>query len=900
MKKVFSIHLDPRWQQCMNEVFGLKLDVQQSRFCTQVFKDVVECESPQECAKRIVSMDLDWREAYTGERIVASSSKCEREALELAAVELSVSSNQIYSVIVNAALERKFESVLKEREAKAQSQAELATADLARPLSAIQEEFMSWAYAGDWGKASGDQSTISFAELGTGSGKTLLALLLARNLAKQRKRTWIAVPSLAVQKQFLLEQRKWFGDTSGIAMVSGRSEFVSEHRLVSLIEESSAKTSDSEGLAWKEYALQWIDRLADNPFQGDRRCWLMDSFYEYVPNFPFDASDICLTVDVPPDDSGSISYFDQFDSANRADTVVLTHAYLALETMSRIFAGARALKADEATQRVISTLFSGVEFAGMPRADYLSLIDQKQKMIAHLYNPLEVGRLTLPHRLVVDEAHMLEENFSQATSTVISVRRLPLTLASLIRSKEVVSDKSLKTLLGQLDRSARIVCGDSIVGTQDSIWVNRADPANQRLADAVENLSTVLNEIRVVGTSQEAAILRRSQFALRSAFKNHKSSVCLLSTSPIRRYPRLIIGKVNQQADLRILFNHMGIEATMLLSATIYMPSISGSWDPSGFLSSVGLVGHDASGYRAQQADWLYDPVTLFMPPTTKKLSTLGLPEKRTLLRPSSEEAESRAWISQLAPVTRWVCDTAQGGVLILMTSFGSAEGLADALLKLSPDLAERLIVSRPRADSTASQLKTLFIEKTKLGIKPVWVAVGSSWTGLNLSGAEYGTFDKNLLTDLVIPRTPYGMNRSLSGELKQRGAASLINALQSAALYLKQGVGRLIREAGVEANRRIFFLDSRVNDTDKKALSNMVTALFSPYKHRGEIPNAVLQNIVPLALESTPARAGRKRKAIQSDAVEAAKAGGEISAQIKPQVALAQFGKKAWSLDDL
>jgi CRISPR type IV-associated DEAD/DEAH-box helicase Csf4 len=119
-----------------------------------------------------------------------------------------------------------------------------------------------------------------------------------------------------------------------------------------------------------------------------------------------------------------------------------------------------------------------------------------------------------------------------------------------------------------------------------------------------------------------------------------------------------------------------------------------------------------------------------------------------------------------------------------------------------------RVIAQEP--DDSITQIKNAFVEMTRDGIRPIWLATGGAWTGLDLTDEAVTDPTKdNLLTDLVIVRIPLGRSRSVAHRIRVE-RLGLEEEFVAAAFLLRQGIGRLIRREGVQ-NRRLWFLDGRI-----------------------------------------------------------------------------------------
>jgi CRISPR type IV-associated DEAD/DEAH-box helicase Csf4 len=119
-----------------------------------------------------------------------------------------------------------------------------------------------------------------------------------------------------------------------------------------------------------------------------------------------------------------------------------------------------------------------------------------------------------------------------------------------------------------------------------------------------------------------------------------------------------------------------------------------------------------------------------------------------------------------------------------------------------------RLIDQGP--NESIARIKNTFVEMARKGNRPIWLATGGAWTGLDLTdeGVTDPTED-NLLTDLVIVRIPLGRSRSVAHQIRVE-KLGLEEEFFAAALLLRQGIGRLIRREGVQ-NRKLWFLDGRI-----------------------------------------------------------------------------------------
>lgn len=132
----------------------------------------------------------------------------------------------------------------------------------------------------------------------------------------------------------------------------------------------------------------------------------------------------------------------------------------------------------------------------------------------------------------------------------------------------------------------------------------------------------------------------------------------------------------------------------------------------------------------------------------------------------------------------------------MLCTSYAKIEGLS---LLLASTFGDLLITQK--ASFGAQACAQRFIQLGKGGDRPVWLGVGSAWTGIDIADKSVGPEQDLLLTDLFIPRLPSGFNRSLthSSRVKKLGFMAEVHETLR---HFRQGVGRLVRREGLQFRR--------------------------------------------------------------------------------------------------
>ena len=115
------------------------------------------------------------------------------------------------------------------------------------------------------------------------------------------------------------------------------------------------------------------------------------------------------------------------------------------------------------------------------------------------------------------------------------------------------------------------------------------------------------------------------------------------------------------------------------------------------------------------------------------------------------------------------------------------------------------------------------FISLQLSGKKALWLSVGGAWTGLDVGGhdpmerllglPQIPASQDNLLTDLIIPRLPFGTNNSITHLRRIAMGGGVPWDILDAAFRMLQGLGRLVRRKGLPQNRRIWILDGRLDE---------------------------------------------------------------------------------------
>lgn len=637
---------------------------------------------------------------------------------------------------------------------------------------------------------------VLLAEAPTGSGKALAAVAAALDalIASDVQRVVVAVPTLQLMRQVRQEARgaldalnELGGSTASVATevatVRGRSQFVSEQRLK---EWCATLAPDDER---RREALEWIERQGDDELDEEER-WSLDAFSARVP----DAPQMALGYSMPiGGDRGATAYAAQFERLRHPDArlVVCSHAMLAIH--SRL-SGVRAARAAARDGR-------GVSFADFSeyREAHAVLGAESVNYAQWLASALaayrdDEGLLPPFDALIVDEAHDLERN-------VAGVSGFDLSLWALANESEL-SAATRRTLQEVFTRLQRF--GER--HAEESAEVRDFPELVNALKDALKVLQTARK--RSAAADAAGRILTLALGSL-----TRPNYVCRIEFSPSRKYPRVRLGSKAVEREMASIWALA--RASVAMSATMVLPRVDAPLGSDAYVRRLLQLPSSTKSLYLRGADWLFSPVTVHWPTD----STLAPPEVATL--------SSLEWAARVGSVvSQTIWPRAAGGVLVLCTAYDAASAMRDAAVaggvpELQTTLAKRALSLTRQRES----FQTVYAAHGKA----LWFAVGGAWTGLDLSLPELTASEDGLLTDVVIARLPFGVNRTFTheGRVARLGFAEEVQAML---LMLKQGIGRLVRRDGLPANRAIWLLDGRLLRGETK-YSGAVRRLFDGYR---------------------------------------------------------------------
>lgn len=670
------------------------------------------------------------------------------------------------------------------------------------------------------------QNDIQMAEAATGVGKGAVIVTAAiEQTLKGNGPVIVSAPTFKILNQLVNEHltvEKAINKCIPHVLIFGKNEFISSYALLEWLNDehhalqgykdlNSSEVETLELIQKMEKLIKdvqdWIDGGAeDDPHALYKKPWALSGLLYHVDNV--DTVVHCVLTNaqnIDDEDEGLKSYRKQFTDALATDIVYCSHAMLARDTLRKVMSKYRTLKKDAQLKSWFDKSineFLNAKDESKEKTSYLSYLSS-------LINSVESEDIanSLPDtkKLIIDEAHLFEENFSNAVSMGVPLNKL-------INSVKKINESAFHQLRFLQDKVI------DLAGTENIIWMDNRSKSRE-IISIVAEMKQIMTKKVLPKLNKKKRKTVNDQFiydgntALSGILNMSETLLSLISFSSIRKYPSIYSSKKNIDKELNFLWEDKSV---CLVSATLYIPTPGNAQDEKVYMNILSIPRQRHVGMIPIRPKWVTEPVTFLMPDKNNEL--LIKTREVDLITSSNEDGllsdndviEDVVWIKDIAKYLHDARDTTVGGTLVLMTSYDTVNQLEHELSRLAPDIP--LIVSR-RGVKIESNTHN-FIESAKQGLKPIWLATGQSWTGTDISGRNIKgqTYDPavdNILTDLVIPKLPFRVNRSVSHI--QRSKISFIAEINMTITILIQGIGRLVRSMDLPHNRRIHFLDKRI-----------------------------------------------------------------------------------------
>lgn len=401
------------------------------------------------------------------------------------------------------------------------------------------------------------------------------------------------------------------------------------------------------------------------------------------------------------------------------------------------------------------------------------------------------------HHLFVDEAHEIEPIAAKTLGADFAIMGF---LSELKRGNFRGKKKAMSTAV-ELARMLQN-CGldDGIVRESHSELITA-------IAQAVRILTKL---IRAKGASASLKDYLRDFERILDAIENNRQ--VFLSFSPIRRYPSIQCGT----RSLRHFFTRLWerCRSATLLSGTLTTQANNYSY----FLRILNIPTERSKCIAPVIAPWIAESTTVHIP-CDNSIHALQYPG-------SDLHDNYSAWINRVSEHVDHITSQAVGGTLVLVNSFADLKALR---ARLKPKHGSRIIDSGP-----IQVTKEAFIQAYHANQKPIWIATGAAWTGLDLRDSNCDPEADKLLSDLVIARIPFGLAKHSTHLFRKHTAKKGFGFTfeqNEAVLRMKQGIGRLIRQDNTQKN--LWILEGRAfGDQATHASRLVVQSVLAPYSN--------------------------------------------------------------------
>lgn len=396
-----------------------------------------------------------------------------------------------------------------------------------------------------------------------------------------------------------------------------------------------------------------------------------------------------------------------------------------------------------------------------------------------------------PDVLIVDEAHQLEQNFAKIHSESLSMTSLRFRLKQAAKATGASNGSSIVKAL-KIIESSRTRLSDVAAFSERRISLG------PHMED-FDEIKEMLEEIGQALTPKPLSVVRdigNDRSVIKEAINvvMGKKWSAFVEFSPDLRFPSIVIGRESIGDVLGNLWKSVGSAA--VCSATLYISDEFGNNRADYMLSLLAMPKGRTDTPPPVIASWITAIPKLHLPSKelAEKLS-------RPLDKVRSEESETH-WLINVADQCRKIVEESRGGTLILTASFAQVE----ALTKHIP-FPTRIVAQRRNEKFSVAEEKFRALHTE--GARPILIATGVAWTGIDLTDKSVAPEHDTLLSDLIIACFPIGLNKTTSAmsRFEKTGVDSII---KDALLIIKQGLGRLVRHPNAP-EKNLWVLDGRL-----------------------------------------------------------------------------------------
>lgn len=376
--------------------------------------------------------------------------------------------------------------------------------------------------------------------------------------------------------------------------------------------------------------------------------------------------------------------------------------------------------------------------------------------------------------LVVDEAHQLASGFMMALTSHLSFHRLLRILDERASSGAEISEDALD----KLHRAVALHEGSPPRGLRRTQRLSMELRHHSRLVRQIERCIPE-DASRLGAEPSDTDYLARFRDAAVLAQRGRRLVAPSITWSDVQGRLGLSITPLSFLRQLDFCFRSCRTAA--LLSATLY--AHDDDLPEEHVVRQLALPAERVRAHDAIPADWATRTVTLHLP--SEAASAMLNPTRRD-------------WGDALAVAVANAAEVG-GGTLVLATSHETVAALAGRLADHGP----RVMTTDDRGVAAAAER---FASAARRGDRPIWIATGPAWTGLDLPD--------DVVDALVVTRLPYGLANPILHEhltATVRSRAGFRDMETDMLKVLRQGIGRLVRDRAATRPRALWIADGRI-----------------------------------------------------------------------------------------
>lgn len=408
------------------------------------------------------------------------------------------------------------------------------------------------------------------------------------------------------------------------------------------------------------------------------------------------------------------------------------------------------------------------------------------------------GALPAPKTLLIDEAHLFESAVARVNSVQLSLFSMKVSLRRFVATNSVGPKSAAANALRDLTKLGEVLQPLGEMAKVGTVVLNDPEaipqPAYEAVVAAVSSLKSKMDSKAMRGV-QHFELYQQAIDGVLRGLKRDALDRVHLHLSAVRGYPSVNSGPASVAIQLRDIWK-TAEGGVVLVSATMFSIGEDGEYHCDFMRNVLSLpMSRIATPAPVREPHITGIPTVL----------TLGLSSHADFVPPSERSGDAAlTWKGHIAGAVDRIAKGARGGTLVLCTAYDDVDSLRE---RLGPGLEDRLVVQTPahRFGTYVAQFKA----KHALGLRPILLAVGVAWTGVDLVD-DVPPAEDFLLTDLVVVRLPINLGQSTTSRSRAANMG-LYPMIQECLLNFKQGLGRLIRRDGV-TDRKIWVLDGRIH----------------------------------------------------------------------------------------